>query len=245
MMTLKGLSLPVKILFTCFLLTMGMGYLLALLYLFLIDVEPHTEHKVGMVQAVIMKYYGKRGGTRLEAALEGAMGDKLKPVKKKEIVDWVRRGAREREFEQVQPIFLDNCVLCHSKESGMPLPPLTTFTEVSAYTEMDMGQSIKSLVRVSHIHLFGMSFIFLLTSGIFVLSEGNVRWKALLVAIPFIAIWMDIGSWWFTKVEPFFAFTVIIGGVLMGLSLAAQIFISLYEMWLHRVPDGERRTQEE
>jgi hypothetical protein len=79
-----------------------------------------------------------------------------------------------------------------------------------------------------------MSFIFLLTSGIFVLSEIPVRWRAFLVAIPFVAIWMDIGSWWFTKVEPFFAYTVITGGVLMGISLAVQILLPLYEMWLKK-----------
>jgi hypothetical protein len=54
---------------------------------------------------------------------------------------------------------------------------------------------------------------------------------ASLVAVPFVAIWMDIGSWWFTKNEPIFAYTVIAGGALMGLSLALQIGISLVEMW--------------
>jgi hypothetical protein len=103
-----------------------------------------------------------------------------------------------------------------------------------AYTEVDMGQSVKTLVRVSHIHLFGMSFIFMLTSGIFVFSEMDIRWRALLVAIPFLAIWIDIGSWWFTKLQPFFAYTVIAGGILMGLSLAAQILVSVYEMWLKK-----------
>lgn len=36
---------------------------------------------------------------------------------------------------------------------------------------------------------------------------------------------------WFTKNEPIFAYTVIASGALMGLSLALQIGISLYEMW--------------
>ena len=113
----------------------------------------------------------------------------------------------------------------------MPVSSLGTYEEVTAYTRIDLGQSIKSLVRVSHIHIFGMSFIFILTSWIFVLSEVAVGWKALLVAIPFFAIWIDIGSWWVTRFEPFFAYTVIAGGVLMGFSLAAQILISLWEIW--------------
>ncbi|MFY9269919.1 MAG: hypothetical protein WAO55_09260 [Candidatus Manganitrophaceae bacterium] len=230
-MTLKTLSLPGKVLFTSFFLTIGIGYLFAILYLFLVDIEPHTQHEIGMVQAVILKYYGERGKTRLEAALEGTMSENIAPAQKKRISEWVRRGATEADFPSVQPIFLDHCASCHRKESGLPIPPLTAFDEVKAYVQVDMGQSIKTLVRVSHVHLFGMSFVFLLTGGIFALSETNPRWRALLVALPFISIWVDIGSWWFTKVEPVFAYTVIIGGLLMGFSLATQIVISLWEMW--------------
>lgn len=231
-MRLRSLSLPTRVLFTCFLITIGIGYLFAILYLFLVDIEPHARQGIGMVQAVIIKYYGNRGGTRMEAAFEGAMGENITPAQKAEIVKWIQKGATEADFPSVQPIFIKNCAVCHSKESGMPIPPLTTFEDVSAYTRTDIGQSVKSLVRVSHIHLFGMSFIFILTSWIFVMSEVAYKWRAIIVAIPFIAIWMDIGSWWFTRFEPFFAYTVIAGGVLMGLSLAAQILISLWEIWL-------------
>lgn len=244
-MTLKTLSLPVKVLFTCFLITIGIGYLSAITYLFLIDIEPHAKDNMGIVQAVIIKYYGQRGTTRLEASLEGSMGDNVTPAQKRQINEWIRKGAPSTGFESIKPIFRNNCASCHSKESGMPIPPLTTYEEVAAYTDIDRGQSVKSLVRVSHIHLFGMSFIFILTSWIFVLSEVSIKWRTLLVVIPFIAIWMDIGSWWFTKFEPFFAYTVIAGGVLMGLSLGAQILISLWEIWLVKGTGIEASSNED
>ena len=191
-----------------------------------------------MVQAVIIKYYGQRGGTKLEAALQGAMGEHLTPAQKKRIIEWIRRGATADGFAAVQPIFLEHCSACHSEKAGLSLPPLTSLEEVAAYVKIDMGESVKRLVSVSHIHLFGISFIFMLTGGIFVLSEVSVRWRVLLVAIPFVAIWIDIGSWWFTRVEPVFAYTVIVGGVLMGLSLATQISVSLYEMWFKQNSHG-------
>lgn len=234
-MTLRTLPLPVRALFTAFLLTMGVGYLFAVLYLFLMDVEPHAKHGVGAVQAVIIKYYGQRGGTKLEAALDGTMGENLTPAHMRRLIEWIRRGATAEGFAAVQPIFLEDCAACHSKGSGLSLPPLTSFEEVAVYTRMELGESVKRLVKVSHIHLFGMSFIFILTGGIFVLSEVKSRWRVLLVALPFLAIWIDIGSWWFARFEPLFAYTVIVGGVLMGLSLAAQILISLSEMWLKRI----------
>jgi hypothetical protein len=53
---------------------------------------------------------------------------------------------------------------------------------------------------------------------------------------------MDIGSWWFTKyVDPaFFAYVVVVGGACMGLALAAQIFISLWQMWIELIRTAVR-----
>jgi hypothetical protein len=96
---------------------------------------------------------------------------------------------------------------------------------------VDTGTSLSTLARVSHVHLFGISIIFLLTGAIFALSELPAALRALIIAVPYLAIWADIGSWWVTKYEPIFAIVVIVGGGLMGLALAAQIAISLWEMW--------------
>jgi hypothetical protein len=231
---LRTLPLPLKLLATFFLLTIGLGYLLAVTYLYLIDLEPHTKHGFGMVQAVIIKYYGQREGTRLEAALNGSMAEHVTSGEKQQIIRWIRHGGREAEFVEVQPILKRACAGCHSPESDLPIPPLTSYAQVSAYNAVDVGQTIKSLVRVSHIHLFGMSFIFVLTSMIFAFSETSTIFRSVLIVIPFLAIWLDIGSWWFTKYQPLFAYAVIGGGLLMGLSLGCQILISLYEMWFKR-----------
>ncbi len=54
--------------------------------------------------------------------------------------------------------------------------------------------------------------------------------------LPYVKIIMDIGSWWATRyLDPLFAYIVIAGGALMGLTLAAQILISLWEMWVDPV----------
>lgn len=231
-MTLRTWPFPLKVLAACFLLTVGVGYLFALLYLYLVDLEPHAKPRLGVVQAVIVKYYGKRERSRLEAVLEGSMGGQVTPTEKQRIIGWLRQGASEAEFANIEPILKQSCASCHSPQSGLPVPALTSYAEVSEYTGVDVGQSFISLVRVSHIHLFGMSFIFMLTSIIFAFSERSQVFRSVLIVIPFLAIWLDIGSWWFTKYDPIFAYTVIIGGSLMGLSLACQISISLYEMCL-------------
>ncbi|MEJ2181910.1 MAG: hypothetical protein P8Y66_00115 [Nitrospirota bacterium] len=70
------------------------------------------------------------------------------------------------------------------------------------------------------------------TGAILSLGRMHRHVKAFMVVIPYFAILTDIGSWRFTKYKPVFAYTVIVGGVLMGISLAVQVLYSLYEMWL-------------
>ena len=66
----------------------------------------------------------------------------------------------------------------------------------------DTGTNIVQLARVSHIHLFGISLIFLATGAIFALSETPVWLRVLLVVLPYLTIIMDIGSWWLTSISP-------------------------------------------
>lgn len=232
--TLKNLPIPVKTLFSAYLLTIGTGYLIALLYLFLLDVEPHQQMGMGLLQATIHKHYGRRGDTRLEGVLRGSMGAYLTPSEREKIFSWVNRGATAEEFKAVKPIFDENCIRCHSPASGLNVPPLTAYAEVKKLTGKDLGESIKAMARVSHVHLFGISIIFLLTGLIFSLSSMSTRPKIGVIVIPFAAIAMDIGSWWLTKYKPVYAYTVIIGGALMGTAFAVQVFYSLYDMWLKR-----------
>ena len=114
------------------------------------------------------------------------------------------------------------------------IPSLTSFEAVQKVTGADTGTSIADLAEVSHIHLFGISIIFLLTGAIFALSETPICLRVSLVVVPYLSILMDIGSWWLTKyLDPaFFAYVVIAGGACMGLALAAQILIALWEMWI-------------
>ena len=74
--TLGSLSSSMRAQFTCFLLTIGLGYLAALTYLFFVDVDPHQKMGMSMAEGIDMKYHGQRGSTRLEAALRGSMADR-------------------------------------------------------------------------------------------------------------------------------------------------------------------------
>lgn len=228
-------SISEKILDTMFLLTIGIGMLFALVYVY--DTHQGNDGKPGLSVADIrIAYYGKHQQTRLGAAINGPMSDRFdSPEQKQVILHWIDKGASEEGYKRdVAPIVNTHCIMCHSAEAGMGLPPLTSYAAIKKLTKTDTGASIESLVRVSHIHLFGISFILLLLGRIFLLCEMPVMLKRITVAIPFLAMLADILSWFATKVLPGFAYVVMIAGMLLYLSIAVQIVVSLYQMWLYK-----------
>jgi hypothetical protein len=86
---------------------------------------------------------------------------------------------------------------------------------------------------VSHIHLFGIAFILFFIGKIFLLCDINVIVKRVAVAIPFVAMLLDVLSWFITKSIPSFAYIVVASGTLMGISMGMQILLSIYQMWFY------------
>lgn len=233
MISLRSLPTTLRVLFSCFLIVIGIGYLTALSYLFLVDVEPHRKEGQRVVEGISEKYHGSTSGTRLEAALKGTMADKLTPAERDQVLQWVHAGASRDGYAKIAPILTQKCATCHNAQSGLPISPLSSFEEVQKVTQIDTGLSLLQLTRVSHVHLFGISIIFLLTGAIFSLSETPTWFRVVVLIAPYLAIVMDIGSWWVTKYySPVFAYVVLLGGAFMGLSLACQILLSLWEMWI-------------
>jgi hypothetical protein len=161
------------------------------------------------------------------------MGAGLTPLEKDLLLRWVQEGSTEEGYKKISNIVEEKCANCHN--GTVPIVPLRTFEEVTKLTEVTPGPTWERLARVSHIHLFGISFIFLMTGAIFALSSVSLAVRVPILVLPYIAIWLDIGSWWVTHWESFFAFTVVIGGALMGFALGAQILISLWDMWFSKV----------
>jgi hypothetical protein len=228
-------SISEKLLDTIFLLTIGLGYLFALGHMYYSH-EGRDGQPGLSVEDIKIAYYGEHQQTRLGAALNGSMAGNLEFPEQKEIIfKWIKNGTDVDEFNaNVAPIMNENCVMCHSSESGMGLPSLTNYEEVMKLTHSDTGASIQSLVRVSHIHLFGIAFILFFVGRIFILCEMPPIVKRVMVIVPFIAILLDILSWYATKIIPGFSYVVIASGGLMGLSLAGQILMSIYQMWFYK-----------
>ena len=235
------LSLSERILNTAFLATIGLGYLFALVNLYYS--HQSRDGLPGLsVQDIAAAYHGSQNRTRLEAAITGIMEPNLKFKSDKDVIlKWIHHGAGLGDYnEKVTPILQRDCVICHNPTANPTLPDLTSYEGAEAVAH-GAPASIPNLVRVSHIHLFGIAFILYFIGRIFLLCDINVTLKRVAVAIPFIAMLLDVMSWYVTRFFPGFAYIVVSAGALMGLSIAYQIILSIFQMWTHRVHPVNRK----
>lgn len=230
------LPTSLKVLYTNVLIMFGFGYVFGLIQIY--EVHAGADNKPGLsVKDIQIAYRGHGGATRLESALRGPMSSMLPESEAAEIIAWARAGADEIEFDAtVRPILQARCIGCHDG-SNAALPNLTTYGDTMKVVNIDTGVSIGTLVRVSHIHLFGLTLIFAVLGLIFSHAYIKGRYiKSIVIMVPFLAIFIDIASWWLTKMSAVFGYSVIVGGALMGLSFALQWTVSFYQMWFFKCP---------
>lgn len=232
--TLANLALPTKTLFTGYLLVISLGLLMAGAQIML--THGMADGKPGLsVDDIIYSYHGNHEGpnsSKLEAKLYGSMKDNAPPEVRLALLKWAEAGAPASEWDsKIKPQVDLYCAPCHANLPG--LSNITNKEVMNQMTQRDQGVTFPALTRVSHIHLFGISFIFFFVGWIFTYASGfTPLTKSILIATPFIFLIIDIASWWLTKLSPNFAWLVIIGG--FGYSLAAVVMISssLYQMWI-------------
>lgn len=233
----SALPLSTRMVYTMTLLVLGTGYMFAMLQVFFSHAGLDGNAKNISAEDIRVAYHGSESDTRLETALKGPMSEMLPAEERAEIFKWVKDGAANEGFEaSVKPILDSRCLACHDG-SNPHQPKLTSFEEVSKLVAKDEGATIPTLVRVSHIHLFGITFIFFIVSSIFTHAYMRPLWlKCVVIVLPFLTILTDIFSWYLTKYFPGFAWFIIGSGALMGISFAIQWVVSMWQMWFYKLP---------
>lgn len=237
---LSELPLSTRVLHTAVLLILGLAYLFGSIYLY------HTyAGRAGgnpmllTYDDIVVAYSGSGTASRLEAALKGPMRAMLPAEEIVPIVAWVNTGAERAAYEaQIRPTLEKRCMSCHDG-ANPHLADFSTYEKLRKVTERDTGTGVFTLVRVSHIHLFGLTMMFYILGTIFSHAHLQPAWfKAAVIATPFASLVLDIGSWYFTKLYQPFAWVVIGGGGMMALAFAFMWAVSLYQLWLWRAPAG-------
>ena len=231
------LPFSMRVLYTGALCILGMGYLFGMFYLFHIYSGRDGNPMDLTYQDLVIAYTGSGKGSKIESALRGPMSAMLPVEEANALVTWAQQGADRSTYESfIRPTIDKRCMSCHDG-SNPHLSNLGGFDNIKKVTEQDTGTGFYTLVRVSHIHLFGMTFIFFIVGLVF--SHAYVRplWlKYLIMGLPFIGEAVDISSWYLVKLYHPFAWVTMTAGAVMGMCFALMWFISMYQMWIGKPP---------
>ena len=238
------LPYSMRVLYTATLLLLGTAYLFAGIYLFHTYSGRDGNPATLSYDDIVFAYHGSGKASRLEAALRGSMSGMLPREELNVINFWVQDGADRAKYEkEIRPMLDRRCMACHDG-SNPHLVNLNGYDNLMKVTERDTGPAIFTLVRVSHIHFFGIAFVFFILGSIF--SHAYVRpvwFKCAVVALPFVSLALDIGSWYFTRLFHPFAWVVIISGAVMALSFTYMWVVSMYQLWFSPPPSAVTRRE--
>lgn len=232
------LPYSLRVLYTSALLVLGLGFCFGAVYLY----HNYAGRAGGNPYLVSYKdlmvaYAGSGKGSRLESALRGPMSTMLPADQANVLIAWAQKGADRGKYESdIKPILDQRCMMCHDG-SNPHIPSLSGFDNLKKVTEQDTGTDIFTLVRVSHIHLFGLTFIFFIMGLMY--SHAYVRpvwFKCTVIALPFAAVMMDVFSWYLTKVFGLFAIMVLVSGGLFGTCFALMWVTTMYQLWFTSPP---------
>jgi hypothetical protein len=99
------------------------------------------------------------------------------------------------------------------------------------------------ILRWTHIHLFGMSMLFILLGAVTVFLDISVTARSWLIALPFFGVVVDIAAMWLKAfVSPVFFWLHIPGGGLFAAVFVFVFFRAMAEMWRAQ-HNGSRRSQ--
>jgi len=230
---LTELSLLLKIVFTLFIVMIGIAYLVSVFNLYL--TYHLTDGKPGLsIDDLRRSFYGQRNRSLLAAKIDGGSMEQFLPFpgEKETILSWLQDGVTRESYENIKHIFEDRCVTCHRLDGLMSKRPLTMFEEVEEVSVVDRGEPISLWARVAHVHLMSLAVIFLCLSVIFSFCGVGQKMKAFFMPLPFLALFLDFGARVLIKYVPSFVYVMAAAGALMALSMMVLTLGPLYEMWI-------------
>jgi hypothetical protein len=108
-----------------------------------------------------------------------------------------------------------------------PLPP-----EPDSKALIESDEFIFAL-KFTHIHVFGMSGIFIVMGVLVVFLDLSARIRSWLIVLPFAGIVVDLASVWLKIfVSPTFFWLHIPGGLLFGIIFVIESVLILQQMWV-------------
>jgi hypothetical protein len=150
----------------------------------------------------------------------------------------------------IRSIIEVRCARCHGKDGAQSAYPLETYEQIAKYLEVSATMTVKpggdwvkveepigleKLTQSTHAHLLSFAMLFSLTGLVVAFSSYPMVVRCVLGPWVVLAVFADVSLWWLARLSsdwgPYFAMGVIGTGGAAGAGLAAQITLSLWNMY--------------
>ncbi|MCW8329458.1 hypothetical protein MD588_11625 [Photobacterium sp. SDRW27] len=236
-MYFSSLSIALKLAVTGFLLTLLLGCLSVATLIGLIYSDAHSGFHLPDIEKVASRY----GESRLVGAMKTSMYDYVTADEDIATVErWVKQGALNDELfqKEVMTILRYDCESCHSRTStktdAINSMPLSGYDDVLQHTQQ--GYSWSEMAKAAHIHLYGIALLLFVVTLALAKSSCATMLKYGLITVGWLALWVDIASWWLAKYSIVFAYTLAAAGAIEIMILSFSSVLILVEMWW-KLPD--------
>lgn len=119
-----------------------------------------------------------------------------------------------------------------SSSRGDLLAETPVQTEVTEKQPVYQTEQFVWTLKWTHIHLFGMSMIFIFMGAITLFLNISIRARTWLIILPFLGVWVDIATVWLKGyAAPAFFWLHVFGGGLFGIVFVIVSVRSFWEMF--------------
>lgn len=146
----------------------------------------------------------------------------------------------------IKSLVEERCLKCHG---GQKPPQLDSYAKLEPYItcpKLDLTEDgkwlknsprqmgVEGLTQSTHAHLLSFAVLFTLTGLVFAFTSYPGWFRALLAPLVLVAQVADVSCWWLARLDgsgPYFAMAIIGTGAVVGLGLAGQIVLSLFNLY--------------
>jgi len=231
-MRITALNFSAKLGLSGFLITIILGALSAVTLIGLLYSQNDRGFNIPEMDKVKSHY----SDSLLISAMKGSMYQYVAEDSDIDLVaQWITEGAKNDGFfkEEVMYIISEDCQKCHSRNAQMSgaitSMPFSSYDDILQYTEG--GYSWTKMAKSAHIHLFGIAVFLVLVSMIMAYSSYAAWIKTLLISAGWIALWLDIASWWLAKFFSDFAYVISVAGSVEIGAVCAMSGLCLLNLW--------------
>jgi len=224
---LSHLSTSSKLALTLFSLIILIGLVVSSFYVnFSLDTSPLFS--LPSVEYIRLKY----SSPPLKRALLTSMKKFITSDAERQIViSWLDRGGyRSGYYESVEPILQLRCVPCHGQGTTRANVSLRNWGDLAPLA-LGHGMSRESLVAQTHYHLFGIGVIILFSALLFSRLSVSEKLKASVISLSFLALIVDISSWWLARRYDVAVYAILAAGITMIFMVVLMNISALWAMW--------------